>query len=179
MNPTYPSTKKQRQLIAIGCQKLGIPADLRHDMLMERFKQDSSTKITHAQAKLFLNELSKMGFDIQPGAGVNNIPRNAAASIKRDGKTIRLVSRAEMDKISALAGLIEWKFENGLELWMKKRLHIDKVRTAGEAWLVIEGLKKMFENHMKKTHGPAWWTQQHDNPDVMIYIHEHCPEEYR
>ena len=182
MNPNplktaYPSTKIQRQLIAIGCAKLGINADLRHEMLNDRFGVDSSTKLTRNQADRFLDELGKRGFTITSKPRVIKKP---AAPVKRGGKTvIRMVNQKELDKIHALSGLIEWKYENGLELWIKKRFKIERVKTAKDAWLAIEGLKKMFENHMKSLHGPHWWAMEQSNPDIRIYISEHCPERYR
>lgn len=173
-----PSTKKQRQLIAIGCSRLGIDADLRHQMLLERFGQDSSTKITSAQAALFIKELGRKGFCITTTA-----PRmkKAATGARRSGggNVVRMVTQAELDKIAAVAGLIKWRVKDGLAMWMKKRMGIERVRTAHDAWLAIEGLKKMFENYMKKQHGPDWWLGTYDDPGITAYILEHCPEEYR
>ena len=39
---------------------------------------------------------------------------------------------------------------------MKARMGVERVRTAYDAWIVIEGLKKMFENKMRKDFGPDW-----------------------
>ena len=48
--------------------------------------------------------------------------------------------------------MIRWEYQNGFEKWMKARIHIEKVRTAGDAFRVIEGLKKLFENQMLAQH---------------------------
>jgi len=32
---------------------------------------------------------------------------------------------------------------------------------------------------MAKLCGADWWTKQFDDPKVMRFIKEHCPEEYR
>jgi hypothetical protein len=186
-----PSTKKQRQAIAVGCSRIGIDAELRHLMLKERFGVESSTLLTCAQASEFLDELRGRGF---AGAGKNTWRprREKQASVyakqkrsvpcveRRQGaKVVRMASPEELEKIAALAGLIEWRVENGLALWMKSRMGVDRVRTAHDAWLVIEGLKKMFENRMKKDHGKDWWLKKFEDPAVDAYIGEHCPAEYR
>lgn len=178
-----PSTKKQRQIIAIGCSQLGIDAETRHEMLMYRFGVDSSTKLTKSQAKLFLMELVRKGFRI---IGDSLRPRfakrsNNAERLKNpaprphSGNIVRLATREQHEKIAALAGLINWQYADGLERWMQKRLGIEKVRTAWDAWLVIEGLKKMFENHMKKKYGPSWKGLEYSDPAVEMYIREHGP----
>jgi hypothetical protein len=168
-----PSTKKQRQLIGIACNQMGIDKETKAVMLTDRFGQSSTTLISQVQADLFLRELKKKGF------ATRYVPRKKRQTIPRDkGKTICLVSRGELDKITAVAALIPWRAANGLQLWMEKRLKIKKVRTAGDAYRVIEGLKKMFENGMKKKHGPDWWTMIFDDPDIETYIRTHCPKDY-
>ena len=84
-----------------------------------------------------------------------------------------------LDKIAAVAALIRWRVDGGLGLWMEKRLGIDRVRTGSDAYRVIEGLKKMFENAMKKEHGPDWWVKVYGDPGIELYIREHCPVRYR
>jgi hypothetical protein len=174
---TSASTKKQRQLIAIGCGNLGIDADTRHEMLAARFGVASSTQLTRQQAAAFLDELKTRGFSIRPRVKPGRQVSRAAVG-RGGGNTVAMVSRMELGKIAAVAALIRWKYENGLTLWMKKRLGIDRIRTAGDAYKVIEGLKKMFENGMKKSHGENWWTQVFDDPGIETYIREHCPADW-
>lgn len=166
-----PSTKKQRQLIGIGCAQLGIDKELKIDMLLERYGEDSTTKISKSQADDFLQELNRKGFVVK--FKQRYWTRKAPAGV------VRMASPAEQDKIAALAGLIKWRVKDGQALWMKKRLGINRVRTARDAWLVIEGLKKMFENQMKGKYGKDWWAGDYDDPAIVIYIHEHSPKEYR
>lgn len=177
-----PSTKKQRQIIAIGCSRLGIDAETRHEMLMERFGVNSSTKLSKPQAKLFLMELVQKGFRTTGDSPRPTFARRGnakrlknPASRPQTGNIVRLATREQHEKIAALAGLINWQYADGLERWMQKRLGIEKVRTAWDAWLVIEGLKKMFENHMKKKYGPSWKGLEYSDPAVEMYIREHGP----
>ncbi|MEW6670202.1 MAG: phage protein GemA/Gp16 family protein [Thermodesulfobacteriota bacterium] len=177
-----PSTKKQRQLIAIGCSRVGIDADTRHEMLMERFGVDSSTKLTRVQAALFLKELASRGFKIQgsgaggqgsAGAGDQG-PGKVSRKIRRTaGNVVRIASREQSDKIAAVAALIRWEVADGYDRWLKKRMGLDRIRTAYDAWRVIEGLKKLFENQMKKEFGPGWWTREYGDPGIELYVREH------
>ena len=164
-----PSTKKQRQLIAIGCIRLGIEAETRHEMLMERFGVDSSTKLTRLQAARFLAELAQRGFSIRPSSLV---PRpSPAPRVRRvSGNVVRIASKEQMQKIYAVAGLIKWEHANGYERWLKKRMRLDRIRTAADAYVVIEGLKKLFENQMKKEFGHGWRQRAYDDPGINYYI---------
>jgi len=174
-----PSTGKQRQLIAIGCSQVGISATLRHEMLAARFGVDSSTKLTRIQAALFLSELEARGFTIRSRKGTKRSRKGRIGTTRKPGATlVAIASQGELDKIRALAGLIRWKCENGLERWMQKRFGIDRVRTSHDAFRVIEGLKKMFENRMKRDFGDDWWVRVFDDPAIEIYKTEHCPERY-
>lgn len=174
------STAKQRQLIAIGCGKLGIDEDMRHEMLYVRFGVDSSTRLTRLQAAEFLRELGQRGFRIRRRVAAPR-PRTARTGAERKpgADVVRLASKEEIDKIQAVAGLIRWKYADGLDRWMAKRMGVQKVRTAHEAWLVIEGLKKMFENGMRRQYGPRWWVPVYEDPGIEAYKTEHCPVRYR
>jgi len=183
-----PIQKKQIQLIKIAQKQLGIDDETYRVMLMKRFRVDSCTKLSFFQAGAFIDVLKKRGF--RPVYGQRAKGREQRAPVKQTKKTgftgqarrgvprkkgnvVGLVSRGELDKIDVLAGLIAWKFDDGLSRWMQKRLKIDKVRTAYDAWRTIEGLKKMFENKMKSRFGKSWWTLVYEDPGVMRYIEEH------
>ncbi|MBN1104737.1 MAG: DUF1018 domain-containing protein [Deltaproteobacteria bacterium] len=184
-----PSTKKQRQLIGIACGQLGIDKDLKEDMLMERYGKAHTTEISRAQAAEFLDELHSRGFKVRPrlrpvatarqgtkgsGRRLKSCKEKGKAIPRTGGKVVRLASLDQIDKIRALAGLVRWKYADGLDRWMKKRLNVEKVRTAYDAWLVIEGLKKLFENQMKKKYGPKWreldWSARRE---IEFYLEEH------
>ncbi|MBI5550723.1 MAG: DUF1018 domain-containing protein [Desulfobacterales bacterium] len=177
----FPSTKSQRQLIGIACGQLGIDKQVKADMLRERYGKESTCDITRFQADEFLRELRGKGFRVVPKKSGGGVKRPRRQAIPREaGKVTAIVSQKELEKMAAVAALIPWRLENGLALWMKKRIGVEKIRTAMDAYKVIEGLKKMFENGMKKQHGPEWWLKMFpENPGIETYIREHCPSEYR
>ena len=76
-----PSTKKQRQLIGIGCAKIGIDKALKEEMLMARFGKASTTEISSAQAEAFLEELRGRGFAVKRFAKKPARPRPDKASL--------------------------------------------------------------------------------------------------
>jgi hypothetical protein len=171
-----PSTKKQRQLIAIGCSQVGIDADMRHQILFDRYGVDSSTKLSKIQAEEFLRDLAGKGFKINPKKPARSRKSPDGVARKPGAGVVRIASQAEHAKIEALAGLIHWRIENGFAAWLQKRFRIDRVRTSMEAFRVIEGLKKMFENQMKQAHGRDWWIGEYDDPGIITYIETHCPD---
>ena len=91
------------------------------------------------------------------------VPRQA-------GNMTQMVSPAQMKKIGALANMIEWRVKDGLTRWVSKRFSTDRIRTAQQAWQVIEGLKKMFEHQMKKQYGPGWRDLDYDDGRIRRYI---------
>ncbi len=54
-----------------------------------------------------------------------------------------------------------------------------QVRTAQEAYLAIEALKKYYDNLMTKAHGYDWWMISFDDPAIERYISSHAPAEFR
>ncbi len=174
-----PSTPKQRQLIKIMQRQIGIDDDAYRDLLEDRFKVRSSTKLSYLQAGIMIEDLKKKGPGVyKPGKRKSNRMKRHGAfqAAKASGKKIiNLASIREIDKINKLADLIEWRVEGGLYGWMRKRFKINKVRTAQDAYLVIEGLKKLFENQMKKKHGSDWKNLNHEDPEVRKYLFEHRP----
>ncbi|WP_321495611.1 regulatory protein GemA [uncultured Desulfobacter sp.] len=173
----YQSSKKQRQLIAIACGQIGIGKADKQVMLMSRYDVSSTTELSYAQAEELLDELVQKGFAIVSSKRpyVRRQKPVRSAHEKQPGKMVALASPAELSKIDALAGLIAWRVENGMSRWMKKRFKIDRVRTSRDAFVVIEGLKAMFENQMKKRFGKEWWMQPYDDLEVCFYIAEHFP----
>ena len=167
------ATSKQIKLIHIAKGQLGLPDEVYRDMLFGLFKAESSKDLTPAQADTLIDEFKARGFQI--------VARHPRPPKRAKGKNVvHLASQKEIDKLNAVASLIHWKAENGLALFLEKRVGIKggKARTAGEAYRAIEALKKMFENGMAKAHGADWWLTQLDDPDVRRYIRNHCPAEY-
>jgi len=180
-------SKAQIQLIKIGQKELGMDDDDYRAMLMDHFRVSSCTQLTKAQATKLIERFEALGFETRnkgqkfrghyEGFVRNRKPQQRER--REEGKIVKLATHDMLGKIDVLASLIDWEFKDGLERWMQKRLNIERVKTAKEAWLVIEGLKKMFSIRMAKLCGADWWTKQFDDPKVMRFIKEHCPEEYR
>jgi len=177
-----PANGKQITVIKMAQRQLQIDDDTYRDMLEERFKVRSSTKLTFVQATEFIKELEGKGFTLLPGKNqqVKPAPRSRPPISRKDGKLVGLATRGELEKVVQVAALIEWRSATGLEAFLETRMKIKggKVRTSADAYLAVEGLKKMFENGMKKAHGAAWWTGEYSEP-IMEYIRIHKPAEWR
>lgn len=177
-----PINKKQITVIKLACNSLQIDDATYRDMLQDRYAVSSCTKLSYDQAGEFIRELEGKGFALQPKKNTAPAPRRHRPAIPRkQGTVIALASQDERDKINAVAELIQWREANGLALFLEKRMGIKEgtVRTSNEACKAIEGLKKMFENGMKKQHGPAWWRMAFTDPRIVEYIRQHCPDQWR
>lgn len=172
-NQREPIRPKQIQLVKMAQKQLGLDDETYRDLLEDLFRVRSCTDLSAAQGDRLIDQLKLKGFVI-----VSRHPRPRRPKGKN---VVHLASRAEIDKLNAVAGLIKWKYSDGLQRFLERRVGIKggKARTAGEAYRAIEALKKFFENGMKKEHGPEWWTMRFDDPAVMEYIERHCPEEWR
>jgi len=194
-----PINKTQIGIIKMACSHLQIDDATYRDMLQDRYSVTSCTKLSYDQAGEFIRELESKGFVLKSKSNPPYPPSKKGGLkfpfVKGDlegfdlrpriprssGNVIALASQDERDKINAVAELIQWREANGLALFLEKRMGIKdgSVRTSAEACLAIEGLKKMFQNGMKKQHGPAWWRMAFTDPRIMEYIKQHCPEEWR
>ncbi len=167
------SSIKQKQIIAMACGHFGFSKEDKKTMLMDRYDENSTTGLNYAQAEEVIDDFVSKGFVIQ--STKRKYMRRKTVAGKKPGKLVALASPAELSKIDAVAGLISWRVENGLQKWMKKRFKIDQVRTAWEALKVIEGLKGMFKNQMKKKHGPDWYQEPYEDVEICYFIAEHFP----
>ena len=183
--PALPISAKQKTVIILICTQFGISKTERGEMLQERYGKSSTSDLSSDQAGHFIAEFEKKGFVLKPKKGTAKAlpPRGQVRRpiARTGGNVIALVSQDERDKITALAGLIEWREVNGLVLFLEKRMGLKegKVRTSGDAYTAIEGLKKMFENGMKAKHGKDWWRMDFASEAVREYIELHCPEDWR
>lgn len=186
--PGLQINRKQITVIKLACTALQIDDVTYRDMLHDRYSVTSCTKLSYDQAGEFIRELESKGFTLKPNKNAASRPAKLRQPtrprppIPRDhGNVIALVSQDELDKINAVAKLVDWREANGLALFLEKRMGIKDgtVRTSKEACKAIEGLKKMFENQMKAKFGKAWWRLIFISPDVREYIAQHCPEEWR
>lgn len=140
------------------------------EMLEKRFKVTSCTQLTCAQGTRLIGLYKKWGW--------TNFKAKKAQSSKLKGKSVprqsgnmtRMVSPAQIKKIGVLADMIEWRVKDGLTRRVAKRFQVDRIRTAQQAWQVIEGLKKMFERQMEKQHGPGWRDLDYDDAGIRRYV---------
>ena len=171
-----PINRKQIQLIKIAQKQLCIDDDAYRDMLQDHFGVNSCTLLSCRQAGKLIDMLVTKGFKIT--SRKNKVHRKKP--IPRKGtNVIRLISSEEKSKINILATLTEWPSEERFYRWLKKKFGISTIRTAQDAFMVIEGLKKVFENRMKKTWGEDWWRLEFSDTRVQGYIRRHCPAKYR
>lgn len=192
--PQAVISKQQISTIKMAQGLLGIADDDYRNMLEERYGVRSCTKLTNAQAGHFITELQCKGFTLKVTgqkaktegttkvAGKTFLPRDSYRRHGRGtGKVITLATPEEIDKINALAGLFTWREVNGLTLFLERRMKLKdgKVRTSVDAEKAIEGLKGYFKSDMKRKHGEAWWLMQFEDPQIMLFIAEHAPKEYR
>ena len=178
---------KQIRIIKMAQRDLGIDDEAYRQMLQERFKKRSCTYLTLDEANLLIDELQRMGFALQPKKqGWSEVrggskARAGKASRPRGATVVNLARPEELAKLDAVAALVPWQYEDGLQRFLARRLRLKdgKVRTSSEVFRAIEATKKLFENSMKQQFGPEWWCKNFDDPAVMEYIRRHCPEEYR
>jgi phage gp16-like protein len=175
-------TKEQIKYIKTIQRRHQPDDDEYREMLEKRFGVTSCTQLTCAQAGRLIDLYITWGWasggkrkaeSRSQNSGVrsqnperSNVPRQA-------GNMVKMVSPAQQKKIGALADLIEWRVKDGLTRWVAKRFKIDKIKTAQQAWQVIEGLKKMFERQMEKQHGPGWRDLNYNDSSIKRYIGEH------
>jgi len=182
---------KQIKIIKMAQRSLGLDDATYRDILRNSYGVDSCTGLSADQANALIDRFQGQGFKFEPkkpnrpwkqrpqGNWGGGKPRPVGKP-RSQGKITALASAGEIEKINAVASLVEWRFEDGLQRFLESRMGIKggKVRTADEAYRAIEGLKKMFENAMKKAYGQDWWSLPFDEP-VEVYIREHAPAEYR
>jgi hypothetical protein len=173
-----PITKDQIRLIKTVQTKHMSDEDYR-DMLMERFKVSSCTQLTRRQAGKLIDLFVRWNWAYKPArpkAGKGSRKKKKSATRRRlPGNVVKMVSRAQKNKIAALAAMIDWRVKDGLTKWIAARFSIERVRTAQEAFQVIEGLKSMIERALSDQYGPTWYNLVFDEPAIQRFINEHTP----
>lgn len=172
-------TKEQIKYIKTVQRRHQPDDDEYRGMLENRFGVTSCTQLTCAQAGRLIDLYIKWGWTSFRNQESEFRSQNSGGRIqeakvpRRSGNMVKMVSPAQKKKIGALADMIEWRVKDGLTRWIAKRFKIDKIKTAQQAWQVIEGLKKMFERQMEKQHGPGWRNLDYDDSSIRRYIGEH------
>lgn len=141
---------KQIQLIHIGQVQLGLSDENYRAIIAGRTegRKTSSRDLTYAEADAVINYMIRLGFKIKSKYVAKEFA--AKRALRRKGKIsgnlFVLASTDQLKMINALAGRIRWRVEDGFNLWIKKYMKIDRIRTDDEACKVIEGLKGMVIN---------------------------------
>lgn len=132
-----PSTGKQRQLIAIGCDKLGID---RREVLRERYGEPSSTYLSYAQAEEMVAYLRAQG-GLWARRSYPGRPKNmdrAKGQKRRFGKPGDTQCQSYLQKIEAYlaeAGR-PWKYVDSIA---KSRFGIDRAQ-----WCEADQLRSLM-----------------------------------
>lgn len=128
--------KKQLQLIHIAKNQLGLDDDTYIDTLQYRYNVSSSKDLTYNQASNFIGFLHEKGFKFKKKA--------RTLKVKKTGNIIELATPAQHKLIEVLKKNIVWKYENGYQLYIQKRLKINKVISKDDAIKVINALKALI-----------------------------------
>ena len=144
----------QVQIIHTAVTKLGMDDDDYRTILQGHYKKKSSKELTYVQASNLIDYFKTLGFKIPPRkrATANNPAHYPGRRGTPAGNVFVLPTREQLDMIDALVAKIAWRLEGGFNLWMKKYLKIDRIKSLSDAQRVIEGLKKMLEHQ-----GEAQW----------------------
>lgn len=133
---TKMADKKQLQLIHIAKNQLGLDDDTYRETLEYRYNVSSAKYLTYNQASNFIGFLSEKGFKFKKKAG--------KLKAKKADNIIELATTRQYKLIEVLKNNIVWKYDNGYELYIQKRLKINKVVTKQDAFKVINALKGML-----------------------------------
>ena len=128
--------KKQLQLIHIAKTQLALDDETYRETLEYRYNVSSSKDLTYNQASNFIGFLSENCFKFKK--------KVKPLKAKKADNVIELATPAQHKLIEVLRNNIVWKVENGYELYIQKRLKINKVITKADAFKVINALKGML-----------------------------------
>ena len=128
--------KKQIQLIHIAKQQLALDDETYRETLEYRYNVTSAKDLTYNQASNFIGFLHEKGFKFKK--------KTKPLKAKKADNIIELATPAQHKLIEVLKNNIVWKVENGYELYIQKRLKINKVITKQDAFKVINALKALI-----------------------------------
>ncbi len=172
---------KQIRIIKMAQRQLGISDDDHHDALELRYGVRSSTRLSMDQANDYIDDLQSRGFVLTPTKPRKPNYRRPK-TVKQGKNVVTLASPAEIDKVNNLVALVRWNVENGHQRFFEKRMGIKsgRVRTSNDAYLAIEGLKKLIDRQLATDFGPRWKEDIHfghvtATQDVKEYLRlHHC-----
>lgn len=141
----------QVKMIHTAVSKLGLSDEEYRETLEGRYGKASCKGLTYAEASCLIDWFKTLGFRIERRR------RHTAATPSRDvflalppkdrpANVVLLPSRDQLDMIDTLAKKVAWKVEDGFSRWRKKYMKIDRIKTAGQASDVIEGLKGLLDH---------------------------------
>ena len=147
--PRKMITLAQVRAIHVGLNKRGIDDAVYRQMLDTGWGVDTCKDLDRGQASELLRRIhgGRRGPDKPPTR--RRIRQPAQPSSLPKSGVIRLASARQQRLINELVSEIRWESEDGYRRWLRRSLGIKQVRTAGEAFRVIEGLKGL------KRHGHA------------------------
>lgn len=119
-------TPAQIRLIKIAQREINMDDARYRAILKDKYGVESCTRLDAKQASDFIDFLKLCGF-----------------RIRKKPPEAKPASKKQLAFIAVLKKEVAWKYENGFELFLKKRFGLDKIRTAKEAYKVIEALKRM------------------------------------
>lgn len=129
--------KKQLQLIHIAKNQLGLDDEIYRETLTTKYNVTSSKNLTYNQGSHFIGYLVNLGFDIKK--------KKSNFQIKAKSKIITLATKKQHKLIEILKKNITWKYEDGYNRFIKKRLKIEKVISCKDAQKVINALKGLLD----------------------------------
>ena len=151
--------KKQIQLIHIAKQQLALDDETYRETLEYRYNVTSAKDLTYNQASNFIGFLHEKGFKFKK--------KTKPLKVQKADNVIELATTRQHRLIEVLKNNIIWKYENGYELYIQKRLKINKVITKQDAFKVINALKALIgiDTKIIELHAlPFPW-----NPDVKWF----------
>ena len=131
-----PITSRQIRAVHTAARAAGLTDEAYRDRLRAVTGCDSSKSLTSAQASAFLVDLGVDPLPPRRHIPARPRPRRLPRGVER------LATPAQRRLIAELQTEVRWNpGGGGYDRWLRGNLGLERVRTAGEARKVIEGLK--------------------------------------
>lgn len=136
-----PITRDQVRAIHVELGRRGIDDDAYRALLRGEYGAASCKELTRREASELLTRLGRR-LPRPPGVQAPRAEPPAPAPEPLPPGVERLATPAQRRLIDDLARELRWD-EAHLAAWLRANQGLARVRTSGEAWRVIEGLKAM------------------------------------